>query len=194
MATTSTITHGTDYVYYEDYGSDPTPAASRCITYMKGTDFMVKDDDDIVSTVKDVYGSLYVSHGSLTITVTNANTAYEITTGLLTGSVLQGTTFGGDHYIAVDHPGTYLINWGLSIDTSTPADEIEGGIMVDGAARDDSSSHTTLVAAAKSSAMSATAIIALTANQQVSLFVENKTNTNDIVVEHASLTIVRVGE
>lgn len=179
---------------FADITSDPTPITAHVAVYNKGGDLTVKDNDGIVSAVKDVYGSLYVSHGSLTITVTSANTAYEITTGLLTGSALQGTTFGGDHYVAVGHPGTYLINWGLSVDTTTPADEVEGGIMIDGAARDDCSSHTTIVAGAKSGAMSATCIVVLTANQQVSLFVENKTNTNDIVVEHASLTIVRVGE
>jgi len=38
MASTGTITHGTDFVYYEDYGSDPTIGAGRVASYMKGAE------------------------------------------------------------------------------------------------------------------------------------------------------------
>ncbi|MBW2079173.1 MAG: hypothetical protein JRI71_16810 [Deltaproteobacteria bacterium] len=194
MATTNVKTHGTDVVYLEDYGADPALIGGRVAIYQKGGDFMVKDNDDIVSVVKDVYGGMYLHHGSLTITVSVQSTDYEIDSGVTTGSALQGCTFGGDHYVAVDHPGTYLISWSLAVDTAMANDEIEGGFMIDGAAQDAGSSHTCVVAASKSSAMAGTAIVALTANQQISLFVANESAARDIVVEHVTLTVVRVGE
>ena len=181
-------------VLFDDLTADPTPGAGLVAAYQKAGDFMVYDDDDIVSTVKDVYGSMYADHGNETVTVTNAATEYEITAGFTTGVKLQGCTFGGAHYVEVDYAGTYLITWSLSIHTDTNADILGGGFMINGTGNAAGSAHCIAGVLSESQTVSGTAIVSLSAEDEISLYVVNMEDTNDISMQHGSLTVVRIGQ
>lgn len=137
------------------------------------------------------YGEMYATNISQTITVSASNTAYEITGGL-TGGVVLRTTFGGSHYLQVTDAGKYKVSWSLTIDTATVGDEIEGGIMINGTAQSNATSHSSVSASSEGEAIAATGIITLAANDQVSLFVRNHTGARNIVMEHGSLVIERL--
>lgn len=192
--TTNVKTHGSDLAWFEDIVSDPTLVDGQVGAYNKGGDFTIKDDDDIVSTVKDVYGSMYADMVSETIGVAIVDTPYEVTAGITTGAALQGCTFGDAHYVAVDYAGMYLITWSMTITSSTASDEVMGGIMVNGVKQDAGTCHATVSANSKSAAVAGSAILALSANDQLSLCIQNHTAVRDVDMQHASLTVVRIGE
>jgi hypothetical protein len=65
--------------------------------------------------------------------------------------------------------------------------------MIDNVAQAEGRSHRTIANSTDTGASAGTAILNLTANQQVSLYVANLTNGTDINVEHANLTITQIG-
>lgn len=137
------------------------------------------------------YGEMYATNISQTVTVGATNTAYELTGGLTGGTVLR-VTFGGSHYLQVTDAGKYKFHWSLTIDTTTAGDEIEGGIMVNGTAQGNGTSHSAVSVASEGEAVASCGIVTLAANDQVSLFVRNHTGARDIVVEHAALVIEKL--
>lgn len=164
--------------------------------YQKLRTICVKDGDGIVSTVKDIYGSMYADHANgagYTIGIAAANTDYEVDGGWTTGSVLQGTTFPDDHYVLVSYAGTYLITWSMSVETDESDNSIEAGIMVNGSAQAAGASLCSTLANIGNT-VSGTAIIALSANDQISLYVNNRTKIKDIEMEKGSLSVMQVGE
>jgi hypothetical protein len=137
------------------------------------------------------FGEMFATNTTITVTVSAANTAYEIASGI-TGVTTNRMTFGGSHYIQADIAGTYLLNWSATLDTSTAADEVEGGFMIDGVAQSNGTSHTTVSASNKGSCIAASAICTLASAQQLSIFVRNHTAARDIVVEHVSMTALMI--
>jgi len=145
------------------------------------------DDDHI-------YGSMYADHVSETITVTVATTEYEITAGFTTGAALSGCTFGGAHYVEVVYAGTYLINWSLSVHSDVNADILGGGFMINGTGNAAGTAHCIAGVLSESMTVSGTAIVPLAAADEISLYVVNMEDTNDIDMQHGSLTVVRLGD
>lgn len=192
--TANVKTHGSDLVWFEDIVSDPTLVGGQVAVYNKGGDFTIKDDDGIVSSVKDVYGSMYSEHAAEVITVVASDTYYEITGGFTTGSPLQGCTFGGAHYVEVDHAGTYLINWTLSLYSGVNNQVLAGAVMINGVKRDEGTAHSVTGALSDAVSMSGTLILVLSADDEVSLAVSDETAANDITMAHGGLTVVRIGE
>lgn len=134
------------------------------------------------------YGSFYATNIALTVAVAAANTAYEVSSSMTTGTALRLMSFGGDHYLQLERNGVYLVNWSMSIDTAVVGDAIEGGFMVDGTAVEIGTSHTSVPAGGAASAIAGSAVLPLSALNQISLFVRNQTAARDIEVQHASLT------
>jgi hypothetical protein len=134
---------------------------------------------------------MYATNISETVAVAAANTAYEVTGGFTAGQ-LHLVTFPDDHYLLVTKAGRYLINWSMSMDTPSAGDNVEGGIMVNGTASSVGTAHSTVPVGGAGNAAS-NAILDLAANDQVSLFVRNHDNADDITIEHASLSIVQIG-
>lgn len=134
------------------------------------------------------YGSFYATNIALVVAVAVANTAYEVNSSMTTGTALRLMSFGGDHYLQLERNGIYLINWSMSIDTAIAEDAIEGGFMVDGTAIEIGTAHTSVAAASAASTISSSAVMPLSALNQLSLYVRNHTAARDIEVQHASLT------
>jgi len=145
------------------------------------------------------YGEFHGENINETVTVSVANTAYEIDIDNLTGGLTNLTTFvdsGGtyNHALDVTKAGVYKITWDMSLETATAGDEIEGGIMVNGTAVvTKGTSHTYVAANSVSSTISASALLDLSAGDDVTLYIRNHTAARDIVIEHVSCVINMVG-
>lgn len=134
------------------------------------------------------YGSFYATNIALVVAVAAPNTAYEVGSSMTTGTALRLMSFGGAHYLQLERNGVYLVNWSMTIDTAIAGDAIEGGFMVDGTASEIGTAHTSVAAAAAASTISSSAVMPLSALNQLSLYVRNHTAARDIEVQHASLT------
>lgn len=143
------------------------------------------------------YGNMYIPASGITVIVSdnNPNEIDDASSPSWTEGQTNNTTFS-DHNIAVGKAGRYLISWDLSASLSTvPAPtEIHDGIMINGTAiRNDGEGHTTVQGANVVLSVSGHTIQNLSANDEVSLWLENATNTNNIDVEHGNLTITLIG-
>ena len=139
------------------------------------------------------FGNMYMD-GDFTTTIGDANPA-EIDTGLVTGKV-HGITFPDDHYLQVSAAGHYGITWSISFSLASAAGtpQIHGGIMVDDASMgEDGEGHRSINTANDVGSMSGNTVLDLATNQQVSLFVQNVTNTQDIIIDHVNVTIWMMG-
>jgi len=159
---------------------------------------VIEQTDIVPRTIKPrhietVFGSMYATNASITITVAASDTAYEVTSGLTSGGQLDGISFGDSHYLETNYGGKFLIVWSMAIETGTANQDIEGGIMVNGTAIEIGTGHTSSATANKAHTIAGSLIQDLSANDQVSLYVRNQTLATDILVEHANLTLCRVG-
>lgn len=139
------------------------------------------------------YGEMYATNTSNTIVVSAQNVAHNIilASGLVTGRTNQ--TAVSATTIEVTRAGVYLCNWSMTADTTASADEIEGGIMINGSAQAKGGSHTTVAATSEGVSMASDGIILLNANDKVGLFIRNHTAARDVIVEHLSMTLVMIG-
>lgn len=138
------------------------------------------------------YGELYATNATQVVVVAAANTAYEVTGGMTAG-LANRVNNGGAHYLEIVEAGVYQVIWSMSIDTAAAADEIEGGVMLNGGAQNNATSHTTVSAASGASSIAASGFFRVSQGDQVSLFVRNHTAARNITVEHIALTIWRIG-
>lgn len=132
------------------------------------------------------YGAMY-SNTPTVVAVAAANVAYEITAGVSTGLV-HLMTFGGAHYLQADRGGIYEINWSVSVHVANPNEQLEGGIMINGVAQTEGLAHGDTQGATFDIEISGSAILRVSALQQLSLYVENHTAANNITVDHLSFT------
>ena len=142
------------------------------------------------------YGSMYLN-STITVTISDNNPTEvnDASSPTFTEGQTHNTVFN-DHFISVDVAGKYKIDWGMSFAMGTVGGNIEihGGIMVNGTAQDNQGeAHRTITGANQSGDMGSNVILDLAADDEVSLYLINATNTNDVNVEHANLTITQVG-
>ena len=138
------------------------------------------------------YGEMYATNVNQTVTVSAPNTPYEITTGFVVGST-NSILFGSDHYLQVKNSGKYLAHWNMSVDTSIESDEVEGGLMINGVEQQNGTAHTTVPVASGASNIASQSLLNLAANDAVSLYVRNHSAARNIVWEHGSLILTRIG-
>lgn len=96
----------------------------------------------------------------------------------------------------VSKAGRYLINWSISAQTASVANkEVEGGVMVNGTIQTKGRAHAEVSPGGSNrpETIAGTLILDLAANDQISLGVENHTDTTDIVIHHANLTLIQIG-
>jgi hypothetical protein len=146
--------------------------------------------------VDPVYGSFYTNTNQ-TVTISAGSTPTEIPGGMTIGTTTVDIMFISAHALRTIVAGNYLINWEMSTSfAGAPggAREAEGGIMVNGSAINDCQTHRTMSNSTDTGALGGTCIFPLAVNDEVSGFVENLTNADDIDVEHYNLTIFRLGD
>jgi hypothetical protein len=140
------------------------------------------------------HGHMY-TNANQTITISAVDTATEVPGGMTTGEV-KNVTFGGSHYLAVDQAGKYEVNWTMSLSFALAPGGVrnfEAGVMIDGTAQAKGRSKITMPNSTDTMAASGTAVLDLAKNEQISLYVENKTNGDDIDLDGANVSISQVG-
>lgn len=162
---------------------------------VNGSDYMEYDPvNDLLFFVGNsgmAHGSMYADDAAQTVTVSAANTAYEVAAGFTTGEV-KDVTFGGAHYLVATKAGKYKVEWSLSVNSATVDNEVKAGLMIGGTENAKGTARTVLPVANAPGHLSGCTILDLAASDQVSLFVENATNTDDIVMEHGNLNMIQI--
>lgn len=138
------------------------------------------------------YGSMYGNEISESVTVSATDTYYDVDGSLSDGGSTAAFTFQSSMQLRCDIPGTYLVNWSMGIQAAAAAQDLSGGVGVDGAVKVNTIQHAYKATAAADCALSGTGIITLAANEVVTLMVANHTAVNNITVEHATLTLIKV--
>ena len=130
-----------------------------------------------------------ITNFTVTITTRYEDTEVDDASNPFNPSGLSNVIFN-DHYLEVPIDGKYLIHWNLGVQATSGMD-ILGGIMVNGVSTSIgmSSQHLT---ADEGGNVSASAILVLSAGDEVSLYLTNETDTTNIGVNHLNLTIVRM--
>lgn len=180
--------------------NDPTPKQAEWC-YETNTGYIKIGDGTTAWTslpyaLDRPFGSMY-NNATIAITLTDADTWYEVdgATAWTTGLV-NGTTFT-DPGITVLTAGKYEIIWGMSVDFSaTPgaSQQVEGGIMIDAAIQLPGQAHRTIANSVDTGHFSGCAILALSANEVVSLGLNNNTAAGKTIhVEHGNLTVKQIG-
>jgi hypothetical protein len=146
----------------------------------------------ITAASETSYGHMYLTTET-NVTVAASGTWYEIDSGFSTG-VVKGVTFPDDHYLQVPATGKYHVTYSLAGETASAGQEIATTIMVNGTASEVAHGHATTVSANKAVSMSGTAILSLTADDQISMAVENHDSATDINVIHATLGLLFIGD
>jgi hypothetical protein len=138
------------------------------------------------------YGSFYNDNNDTTVTISDNNPT-EITAGF-TGGATNNTTFQSGHNLLITYAGDYKIDWSLSFKTvSGTNQEIEGGVMIDGVKDSCATAHRKIGTGTDVGNMGASCVITLSANEEVSLYVQNNNDTQNIVINHGNLALVQVG-
>ncbi len=143
-----------------------------------------------------VFGHMY-TNATIAVILTDQSTWYELdgATAWITGE-LNGCTFT-DPGITVLKAGRYSIRWSLATDFSaTPGSkqEVEYGIMVDGAIQNGGRTHRTLANSTDTGSTCSEAILDLAANAVISLAARNETSAGKTIhVEHGNLHVVQIG-
>ncbi len=142
------------------------------------------------------YGGMY-TNTQIVVSISDTNPT-EVGDTWITGEV-NLITFGSSHYLTVVKAGRYKIDWSMSVEQDTPSppsNEVvcEGGIMIGGAAQAPGRASTWLSAGeAPRQHFGGTAILDLAASAQISLYVADLTDSEDIAVENANVTVTMVG-
>jgi len=144
-----------------------------------------------LETPRRAYGAMYADDVSHLVVVAAASVYYPIT-GSLSAGLTHGVTFQSASQLLISYPGTYLINWAMSLAAGNN-DHLEGAIMVNStvSGAGETAAHTP--GPGDQIAVSGTAILALSAGDIVRLCVENESDADDITLAHASMTVVLIG-
>lgn len=147
------------------------------------------------STINMIYGEMYANNVVQTVVISSPDVYYEITNGL-SGGLMNGFAFNNNYSMNNSLSGIYKIDWHISAKTTSVANkEVEGTIMINGVAQNKSTSHAEVSPGGSNrpETISGTGLFQLNANSEVSLAISNHIDTTNIVVEHISITAMRVG-
>jgi len=155
----------------------------------------VESDGDVVFVGGGGLAFANFWHNSTeTITITDASTPTEVRIPYSTIGVHNITAVGGPNVdMQVTYAGFYIVTWSISFTTQNANQEIEGGIMVNGAAVGSGQGHRRIGTATDTGSMSGSGLVDLSANDQISLFVENQSGTSNVIVEHVNFNAMQVG-
>ncbi len=154
------------------------------------------------------YGHMYVDGTQSIIVALTLNTPAEVeddgTTSIEDGwlagdlNLITFPTGGTEHHITITKAGVYRITWNLSFKMVTGAanTQIHAGLAVDSTTfvRDKCEAHRTISNNTDTGNMAGGCLIDLpNGNEELSLWMENTTNSNDAEVVHGSLVATMVG-
>lgn len=143
------------------------------------------EEDDVT------YGSFYTSGANQTISVAAANTKYQVDGGFTEGQT-KNTTFIENCGLQIQESGKYLINWSLTLNTAAANDDIRAGLMIGVVPLTPGNAKTSIQANSEDATIGSAAILDLNVDDELFFYVENLTNTNNIIVNNGSMTILKL--
>lgn len=138
-----------------------------------------------------IMGTMYGHNMSQTVVVTNPDTYYQVGGGL-SGGLCRNTTFQNSREILIAVAGDYWVVWQMSVTAGSPNEEVEGEVMINSTAQNNTSSHSNVSSANRPDTIDGNGALTLAVGDVVSLAVSNHTSGADIVVEHANLLLVKL--
>jgi hypothetical protein len=139
-----------------------------------------------------VYGDMYAYNATITITVSASNTFYQIGTGL-SGGLCVGFTFQNARELLCGVEGTYRVVWSMSVHSASNNQECEGSVMLNGTGQSFMANHSEIINSGKPTSISGSGIIFLSVGDLISLCVANHTGATNLIIDHVTLTISKLG-
>ena len=143
-----------------------------------------------------LFGSMYCEDAAVATTLTNANTYYNVTSGM-TGGLENKCTFQNTKEIKILVAGVYEIQWAMSISVDASDQTIEGLVMAG------ASGTTALVQMANSTrakengvvySVGGVGLVTCAVNDLIRFGLENETSAGTtITISHANMTIKQIG-
>jgi hypothetical protein len=134
------------------------------------------------------HGEMWAYNLGLLQVMAVINTKYEVTLGMTAG-LLDLCSFNGTHRVKALRKGRYLADWAASFTGTTPNDQIEFGLMVNGVAILRGTSDAASSAATN---VSGHTFLDLNGLDEVSLYSMNQTAGRNATINHVSVTIVQI--
>ena len=147
---------------------------------------------DLTELTGRAYGNMYADNATITCTIAATDTYVQVPNGI-TGGTVSGFTFQNSRELKCNVAGVYLVNWSMSVNSGSANQEIEGSIMINGTASTITESHCEVLNPTRPMVIAATGIVTLAVNDLVSMGVSEHTAIHDIIVNHLTLTLLRIG-
>lgn len=174
-----------------------------CDTPATGADLVVEDDIEAFGSIQahenlfvdgnaffnSIYGSMFQFQESTLIIIPGIGTDVNVT-GFDAGAS-NGFVFFDDEALTLDENGTYLVNWSASIINGNKrnfriAVAVNDVLQEQTAGSADSQAN--LITNISGSGM-----ISLTEGDVITMFIANLDSTDNVVIEYANLSLVRIG-
>lgn len=139
-----------------------------------------------------VYGSCWAEDIAQTVTIAAAHVYYAMGGGL-TGGLCNGFTFQNARELLAQVAGRYAATWSMSLSNSASDQTIEGLVMVNATGQERTSNATRAKENGVVYSVGGGGILTLRPGDVVKLAVENENAASTITVNHANLTLVRIG-
>ncbi len=138
------------------------------------------------------YGAMGQENIPTTVTIVEIGTAV-IVDGM-SGGETNLVTFQNAQELKVLKAGRYLITWAVSFNmASGSGQEVEGAIGKGGVAQSIGSAHRKIGSGNDTGSMCGNGLLDLAANDLLTIMVTNDSTTVDVVIAHASLTLIMAG-
>lgn len=138
-----------------------------------------------------VYGSMYGDNITQSVTISAVDTHYEVG-GSMSGGTCNGFTFQNSKELKALVAGKYKVDYSISVTTASANQEIETSVMINSTAQTVCTAHSENITANKPINLGGTGILTLAVNDVVKFCVANHTATNNVTVNHANITLLRV--
>lgn len=141
----------------------------------------------------NTYGNFNSYNSAIAVVILVIDTFVKIASGMTVG-LLSGITFQNNSELVVGAAGRYLIQGQISCTSSTAAEEIELGVMVDGTVTPAITGHAevSIGGITRPGSISVSGILNLAPGTILALAVANYSTTADITVQHCNFTVVRI--
>jgi hypothetical protein len=185
-------TQALDRLRLRNLAATPSAPQTRAVDlYAKEGQLYWQDEFGVEHAIfEPAYGGAFGHNISQTVIVSVADTYYEVSG--LSQCLLNLVEFQSGKDLKVLSSGTYKVTWSLSIRTENNNKEIEGGILVNGTLQENCTAHNEVVNKDKPVCMASGCFLKLNRNDLVTLGVSNHTDTDNVIVEHASVAIHKV--
>lgn len=154
---------------------------------------MFRRIDILLSRRPNDYGEMYSENAAFAIVIAAGNTWTTVGGGFSAGTT-NAFTFQNASELKCNVAGKYEASWSLSLETTGANDDIEGGVAVGGTIQTNTISHAKVATPNEEFHLSSHGIISLALEDVVTIQVNNNTDGDDLVLEHANLLLVKLDD